>query len=208
MTNEPFSQQEREDFREVLWANATQAMQAILNAVIEMELQVMDPECQRAALYLVKTQLPQPLAAYRTSIADAVQKLWRDPVIQMAFGRSREYQLVDSASYLFDRVPEMAKVDWLPTDQDMLRVRIKTTGIQGKSFVRSASIGRNVLSEILFTMEKHEFRLFDVGGQKSERRKWIQCFEDVQVCLFVAALSEFDLQMYEDSETVRLVQRV
>ena len=33
------------------------------------------------------------------------------------------------------------------------------------------------------------YRLFDVGGQRSERKKWIHCFEGVTAIIFVVALS-------------------
>ena len=45
-------------------------------------------------------------------------------------------------------------------------------------------------------------RLVDVGGQRSERRKWIQCFDDVKAVLFVAALSGYDMTLFEDGTTV------
>jgi len=45
-------------------------------------------------------------------------------------------------------------------------------------------------------------RLVDVGGQRSERRKWIQCFDDVRAVLFVAALSGYDMTLFEDGTTV------
>eukprot|EP00057_Strongylocentrotus_purpuratus_P033122 XP_790271.3 PREDICTED: guanine nucleotide-binding protein G(o) subunit alpha [Strongylocentrotus purpuratus] len=47
-------------------------------------------------------------------------------------------------------------------------------------------------------------RLYDVGGQRSERRKWIQCFDDVKALLFVAALSGYDMVLFEDPEVNRL----
>ena len=46
------------------------------------------------------------------------------------------------------------------------------------------------------------FRMFDVGGQRSERRKWIHCFEDVRAILFVAALSGYDMTLCEDASVV------
>ena len=49
------------------------------------------------------------------------------------------------------------------------------------------------------------FRVVDVGGQRSERRKWIQCFDDVRAVLFVCALSGYDMTLYEDGKTVGLL---
>ena len=46
------------------------------------------------------------------------------------------------------------------------------------------------------------FRMFDVGGQRSERRKWIHCFEGVIAIIFIVAMSEYDLGLAEDQEVV------
>ena len=48
------------------------------------------------------------------------------------------------------------------------------------------------------------FRLFDVGGQRSERKKWIHCFEDVTAIIFCVAMSEYDQVLHEDETTVRI----
>ena len=50
-------------------------------------------------------------------------------------------------------------------------------------------------------------RVVDVGGQRSERRKWIQCFDDVRAVLFVCALSGYDMTLFEDGKTVSSVWR-
>ena len=34
--------------------------------------------------------------------------------------------------------------------------------------------------------------MFDVGGQRNERRKWIHCFDNVTAVIFVTAISEYD----------------
>ena len=46
------------------------------------------------------------------------------------------------------------------------------------------------------------FRMFDVGGQRSERKKWIHCFEGVTAIIFIVAMSEYDLTLAEDQEMV------
>lgn len=46
--------------------------------------------------------------------------------------------------------------------------------------------------------------MFDVGGQRSERKKWIHCFENVTSIIFCVALSEYDQVLLEESNQVGL----
>jgi hypothetical protein len=46
------------------------------------------------------------------------------------------------------------------------------------------------------------FRMVDVGGQRSERRKWIHCFENVTSIIFLVALSEYDQILFESENEV------
>lgn len=77
----------------------------------------------------------------------------------------------------------------MPTEQDILRTRVKTTGIV----------------EVHFSFKNLNFKLFDVGGQRSERKKWIHCFEDVTAIIFCVAMSEYDQVLHEDETTVSWV---
>ena len=75
---------------------------------------------------------------------------------------------------------------YVPDEQDVLRSRVVTTGI----------------IETTFKVNKLIYRMVDVGGQRSERRKWIQCFDDVRAVLFICALSGYDMTLFEDNKTV------
>lgn len=50
--------------------------------------------------------------------------------------------------------------------------------------------------------------MFDVGGQRSERKKWIHCFEAVTSIIFCVALSEYDQVLLEESGQVRLSKKM
>lgn len=89
----------------------------------------------------------------------------------------------------FDSIERIAAHDYLPNDQDVLRSRVKTTGI----------------TETTFIIQDLTYRMFDVGGQRSERKKWIHCFENVTTILFLVAISEYDQLLFED-ETVNRMQ--
>ena len=88
----------------------------------------------------------------------------------------------------FKNIDRISNGEYVPTQQDVLRCRVKTTGI--------------VESE--FDINGMKFRLFDVGGQRNERKKWIHCFDQVTAVIFVSSLSEYDQKCYEDDQTLRM----
>ena len=47
--------------------------------------------------------------------------------------------------------------------------------------------------------------MVDVGGQRSERRKWIHCFENVTSIIFLVALSEYDQILFESENEVWMI---
>ncbi|NXX16098.1 GNA14 protein, partial [Podargus strigoides] len=118
---------------------------------------------------------------------EAIKKLWEDPGIQECYERRREYQLSDSAKYYLTDLDRIDMPSFVPTQQDILRVRVPTTGI----------------IEYPFDLESTVFRMVDVGGQRSERRKWIHCFESVTSIIFLVALSEYDQVLAECDNEVR-----
>jgi len=50
--------------------------------------------------------------------------------------------------------------------------------------------------------------MFDVGGQRSERKKWIHCFENVNALMFLVAISGYDQCLAEDKDGVRFTSVV
>lgn len=88
----------------------------------------------------------------------------------------------------FGDVDRLFAPTYLPTDQDVLRSRLRTTGI----------------TETVFNLGTLTYRMFDVGGQRSERKKWIHCFENVTCLLFLVAISGYDQCLVEDKDAVRM----
>jgi len=125
---------------------------------------------------------------FTPELTDTMKQLWKDEGIQQAYARQSEFQLNDSAAYYFEHLSRIGTKDYVPNEQDVLRSRAKTTGI----------------IETEFTVQKTKFRLVDVGGQRSERKKWMHCFQDVTAVIFCVALSEYDLKLYEDDTTNRM----
>jgi GTPase SAR1 family protein len=125
-----------------------------------------------------------------SQLGECLQTLWADKGIQTTYGERAKFQLTDSAKYFFDKLNEVASDDYIPTEQDVLRSRVRTTGIVENEFI----------------IDGNQFKMYDVGGQRNERKKWIHCFENVTAVLFVAAISEYDQVLYEDENTNRIIE--
>jgi GTPase SAR1 family protein len=128
---------------------------------------------------------------------DTVRTLWGDPGIQEVWSRRSEFQIIDSHTKYFDRLEEVASEGYVPTVDDILLCRTRTTGIN------TIQLEIKDVNEAINT-----FFIYDVGGQRNERRKWIHCFEDVTAVIFIAALSEFDQVLMEDSRQNRMVEAI
>jgi GTPase SAR1 family protein len=119
---------------------------------------------------------------------DAMKRLWADQGVQKCYARNNEYQLNDSAKYYLDSIDRISHLKYAPSEQDVLRTRVKSTGVV----------------EMPFQYNGTNFKLCDVGGQRSERKKWIHCFENVNCVLFCVALSAYDQTLREDSDVNRM----
>lgn len=75
---------------------------------------------------------------------------------------------------------------FLPTNEDILRAQVRTTGIFKRGFV----------------VEKRQYEVWNVGGERSKRKKWIHNSEDVQTILFFVPMSCYDEALFEDHNTV------
>ncbi|KAI9021026.1 G protein alpha subunit [Phycomyces nitens] len=184
-----FSPDERMNYREIIYSNTIQSMSVIVEAMETLGIQLENP-ANRGHKENIKVQPSQmDLYVMPDDIARAIVALWTDGGIQETFKRSNEYQLNDSASYYFECMDRIGDPQYLPSDQDVLRSRVKTTGI----------------TETKFVLGDLTYRMFDVGGQRSERKKWIHCFENVTSIIFLVAISEYDQVLLED-ETVNRMQ--
>jgi len=124
------------------------------------------------------------------ALAAHIAALWADNGIQATYAQRAKYQLTDSTKYFLDKVKEIAHENYLPSEQDVLRSRVRTTGIVSNEFI----------------IDGNKFQMYDVGGQRNERKKWIHCFEGVTAVLFVAAISEYDQMLYEDEQMNRVTE--
>ena len=116
-------------------------------------------------------------------IASAIKQLWDEPIIKEIYALRSITCIETSSAHFWDKIDEIGHNDYLPSTEDILLCRLKTTG----------------LHEQHFNIKGEEMHIIDVGGQHSQRRKWIHCFEHVVAVIFIASLSCYDEILTEDN---------
>lgn len=116
--------------------------------------------------------------------------LWEDEYVQRTWSLRSEYQVVESISKFFSDTERICAEGYIPSSDDILLARVRTSGIVTERY----------------EIEGNTFEIYDVGGQRNERKKWIHCFDDVDAVIFVAAISEYNQKLFEDSSTNRMVE--
>jgi hypothetical protein len=126
--------------------------------------------------------------ALTPALVDDISALWDSKPVQAVWARRAEFWVLDSADYYMRHVRRFADEAFSPTEEDLIMARAITTGIVETSY-RDAGV---------------DVTLVDVGGQRSERRKWIRCFDGVDALVFVSALTEYSQVLYEDAGKNRM----
>lgn len=122
------------------------------------------------------------------SIGGMIGRLWKDPLIQRTWKKRFQFQILDALRFYCDSIERIAAEVYVPSFDDILRIRIKTVGID----------------EQCYFFDRVQFYIYDVGGQRNQRSKWIHTFDNVTAVMFVAAINEYDQTLAEDRKTNRM----
>ncbi|KAI5116845.1 hypothetical protein M0805_006077 [Coniferiporia weirii] len=124
-----------------------------------------------------------------------MRALWRDPTVLSVLKR-RRVRMEESAGFYLNDVERITALKYIPTDDDVLRARLKTLGVVEHSFIiKGGPQGGNT---------GVEWRIYDVGGARHQRQAWAPYFEDVNAIIFLAPISAFDQTLAEDQRVNRL----
>ncbi|KLO17557.1 guanine nucleotide-binding protein alpha-2 subunit [Schizopora paradoxa] len=178
-----FSAQEQEFYRQLVFANLTQGMKSLLDALEDMDLQMPD-DAEPQILMIENAPDIKDGQPFPPDYLEPLRSLWADPTVQKGLARGNEAALPDNLTYFYSDLDRLFASDYHPTEQDIIRCKARTVGI----------------TETVFKLRSHEMLMVDVGGQKSERRKWIHCFQDVTTILFLVSLSGYDQCLVEDKD--------
>ena len=184
-----FSDTEREEKVKLIRTNVKDVILALTQAMSQMDppVEFANPKNKERYEYLLE-HATKPGFNYPPEFFEICTELWKDEGVIACYQRSNEFQLTDCAAYFMDedKLKELATPGYKPSDQDI--VRCHCDGI----------------FETRFMVDKVRFYMIDVSGQRIKRRKWIRCFNDVTVIIFVIDCSSFNTVIREDGKTNRL----
>ena len=181
-----FSKAERESFRPLIQLNIINCIETILK---KHDMQRSDPadlDKERCIIDFQKLAASNAchIAGAQQQLLQLASQVWSMPEMKELFGMySSEFESPASLAHLLDDLDDITREDFLPTDQQILHCRMRTTGVR----------------TLQFYFEDIPIEMIDVGGQRSERRKWIHQFDDVAVILFCVSVDEFDMPLREDT---------
>jgi len=171
----------------ILRENCLGGAQLLIQAARSWKIQL-PPELEGSLTLILDSEQLDPKAA------EEIEKLAAHPMVQKLMAkRGDEIQFqggVEGVKWYFSNASRFAKPDFIPSFEETLKARNKTSGV----------------IETIFEVEGTQFTLVDVGGQRSERKKWLHCFSAVTAIIFLAAINEYDMLLEEDGNTNRLVE--
>jgi len=132
-------------------------------------------------------------------MADRIAKIWSSPGMKKTFECRRNQHVMDNTPHFLDKIEQLyvhgeddqsntihrKDMQYTPTWEDYLRIRDQTTGVLTYNFASQ------------YHHKEWNFRLTDVGGQRSERKKWINVFHSVGVVIYVTSLNGYDQSLFE-----------
>ncbi|CAK9878907.1 unnamed protein product [Sphagnum jensenii] len=156
--------------------------------------QASDRFLEKMAAESLESRFPSSL--YTQEFAQIVEELWNNPAIKAVYERRAElYSLPTVANYYLDRVVEVSKTEYEPTENDILQAEglSQGSGLVQIEFdlddkVSNSGPWQDCESPSAFG----RYQLIRVGGKSCDRQKWLEMFEDIGVIIFCVALSDYD----------------
>jgi GTPase SAR1 family protein len=180
-----YSEDDRKNYKGPLLENVFSAISSLLRLADSEGLQL-EPESQEAAIVI--NQSYRSMYSLTKENVEHISRLWSDPAIKEAYRLRAKAQIGDSCAHFLDKIVDVSDEKFLPSDEDLLHVRVRTTG--------------SVQS--YFDLKDLKISVMDTGGQRNERKKWIHAFDNVSCLIFVSAMSEYDQKCFEDETTNRV----
>jgi len=143
------------------------------------------PETEEAIKLLaqwVKGLTDDGLDSEMADLGKAMAHLWQLRGVRATFRHRHHFSLIENADFFLDNVEAVMAATYVPSMEHSIKARMRTLGIIEQSY----------------TIQRVRINIFDVGGQRNERRKWLSLFDCVDVLIYVAALNHYSCALFED----------
>lgn len=128
---EPYTSEELRAFTPIVYRNVIETLGTLLDACHKLGIEVQEKELE------AKFREINVDSVVNRHIAKIIQRLWRDKGCKAAYKRRSEFQLNESAKYFSKRLKEVMKDDYVASTEDVLRLRVRTSGMVEEVFVVS-----------------------------------------------------------------------
>jgi GTPase SAR1 family protein len=136
----------------------------------------------------------KPMEMYTEKVFMMIKSLLEEKSINLALSDyQEEFHISEGIEYFLNNIDQFNPSSFLKkklNDQDILYSRRKTIGI----------------SQMHYKINNTLFEIFDVGGQRGERKKWEKAYDGVKILIFVVGINEYNMVCYEDDKTNRLLE--
>jgi len=190
-----FSTEELENFAEETRYNLFNGVQSLVKNIKKKDAKlkrIKNSENRKYAEEFTALSFPDYKEILGEEMANHLIKLWNDKGIKewVAEYGVEEYERESQLTYVMSQLPRILMPNYLPTEDDCIRARQRTTGLS--------------IVEYTTRDPKMNWKLIDMGGQKSERRKWQFGLRGSTGVIFCIALDEFDRE--SETEGVSVIE--
>ena len=183
-----YSDRDRDEFKTLIFRDIVRGILIMIEAMQTLKIPYTNEACMSHIAQLQDMD-SESIMDITEQQFEATSILWADEGMKKCFEMRSKFHISDSAKHYFDSLDRIRAEGYIPSMDDVLRMWVPTTGIVEYNF--------QMREEVVF-------RMVDVGRQRSERRKWIHCFEGFTAIVFLTAISEYDEVLAEDISQNRM----
>jgi len=180
ISGQGYSEEDRKSYIRAVHHNVLIAIQSLVLGMDELSIKYENPANEKVWKQIVDVSPHTPIGSEEYSL---ISQLWSDGGVHYkCYDRRREFsvQLIDSAKYFLDSLERVYDKDYVPTVEDVLRVRVLTKGA-------------NVTEEYSFTHGMSKVDMISMTGQCADRpTKWASCFCGLATMVYLVDISEYD----------------
>eukprot|EP01129_Flabellula_baltica_P005670 TRINITY_DN2066_c0_g1_i1.p1 TRINITY_DN2066_c0_g1~~TRINITY_DN2066_c0_g1_i1.p1 ORF type:complete len:336 (+),score=75.89 TRINITY_DN2066_c0_g1_i1:147-1154(+) len=193
INREGFDQSEHENFLRIIRNNYILGLKELVTAAQEWEVEFEDEDVAEIAEFFLKVS-PTRSDAIDEEIVENGKTLWGSDEIQEVWDNrdSLPNLTIINLDYIVENIDRIASDNCKLKNEDIVRIRQRTTGI----------------STFEFPYNKYFINLVDVGGQRTERKKWSLVAENPTATVFFTSLCDFDIPLVGSEETTRFEESI